>query len=77
MPVEQLSWVTTDTGLGWNRHEGTSTNFGPYVIEKEETRSFSVWWGGVYIGEANYWTLARRVAQEHCNRLSRTKQKED
>ncbi|GLT07969.1 hypothetical protein ACFQFQ_14490 [Sulfitobacter porphyrae] len=76
MTDEKLTWKTIDTGMGWNRHEGVSENFGPYIVEKEDTRSFSIWWGGVGIGEADSYAAARHVAQDHCNGLSRVATKE-
>jgi len=76
MAIEQLSWTKVDTGMGWNRHEGVSENYGPYTIEKEDSRSFSIWWGGVEIGESDHWASARREAQAHCNGLSYKARKE-
>jgi len=69
MACERLEWKTVDTGLGWNRHEGQSENYGPYTIEKEDEHLFSVWWGGVELGEADHFMTARRKAQAHCNGL--------
>lgn len=76
MAIEKLSWKMVDTGMGWYIHEGVSENYGTYIIKKEDIRSFSIWWGGIRIGEERYWPSARREAQAHCNGLSHQAQKE-
>ena len=67
--TEKIEWVKQDMG-GWFRHEGTSPRFGPYVVEKEDTKSYSVWWGDVDIGEADNVASAKKVAQKHCDWLA-------
>ena len=74
--VEKLRWTVVETGMGWNRHEGISDNYGPYTVEKEDVRSFSVWWGHFEIAEASTYASARREAQAHCNSLQHIGQKE-
>lgn len=74
--VRHLIWTKVDMGMGWNRHEGQSENYGPYIVEKEGRRSFSVWWGGVNLGEADHVATAKRMAQAHSNGLQRKYSKE-
>lgn len=64
-----ISWKKTKMN-GWNRYEGSTDRFGPYIIEKEDTRSYSIWWGGADIGEATNVTSAKHVAQNHANALA-------
>ena len=73
---ERLEWNAADTGLGWKRHEGRSENCGPYVIEKEDTRSFSIWLGSVEIGEADSVAAAKSHAQKHSDGLCRGESRE-
>ena len=46
------------------------------TAEKEDTRLFSVWGGGVDIGEADHVATAKRMAQAHSNVLQHTHKKE-
>jgi hypothetical protein len=65
--VAKLKWAKTDMG-GWFRHEAPS-DFGPYIIEKEDTRSYSVWWGHHEIGEADNVSSAKAKARAHYETL--------
>lgn len=65
---EKIKWKKTPMG-GWTRYEGSSENYGPYIIEKEDTRSYSIWWGHFDIGEAGSISSAKKVAQSHCDGL--------
>lgn len=55
----------------WTRYEGNSQDFGPYIIEKEDTRSYSIWWGGVDIGESSSVSGAKALAKSHAQSLAK------
>lgn len=72
----QMDW-TQEPMMGWNRYRAT-TDRGEYVIDKEDTRSFSVEFlmvdtpdlkGSQHVGEATTVAGAKKVAQEHWNAL--------
>ena len=66
MDKQVIAWEKENM-FGWTRYKGNSQNFGPYIIEKEDTRSYSIWWGGVDIGEASSVPAAKKVAAQHAN----------
>lgn len=68
---DQINWTKEDTLLGWFKHRGATAKFGDYVIEKEDTRSYSVWWGHHEIGEASSVAGGKKFAQEHFESLQR------
>lgn len=68
MANEVIDWVKQPMNDG-TRYEGNSQTFGPFVIEKKDTRSYSIWWGGADIGEANSVAAAKRIATDHANSL--------
>lgn len=66
--MQTIDWTKTDMG-GWSRYEGTSQDFGPYIIEKEDVRCYSIWWGHHDIGEASSVAGAKSVALNHARDL--------
>ena len=62
---QTIQWKKT-LMIGWNRYEGNSQGFGPYIIEKEDERVYSIWWGGVDIGTAENVQGAKSIALKHC-----------
>ena len=66
----KLVWTKTPMS-GWTRHEAKSEDghWGPYIVEKEDTRSFGVWWGHHEIGSASSIPEARSMCQRHCDSL--------
>lgn len=68
MANEVINWTKINMN-GWTKYGGSSQTFGPFTIEKEDTRSYSIWWGNVEIGEASSIPEAKRIATEHANSL--------
>lgn len=66
--TQKIEWTKTDMG-GWNRYEGCSQDYGPYIIEKEDTRSYSVWWGHFEISDAETVAQAKVIATAHARSL--------
>lgn len=64
-----ITWSKEDTLLGWFRHRGAAPSGNEYVIEKQDYRAYSVWWGHHEIGEASSVAGGKKVAKSHFESL--------